>query len=322
MRAVWSTEFGAPSVLVPGEAPEPEPGEGQVLVDVDVVSVLFAETQVRAGRSMAPFPLPTPPFVPGNSVGGVVSAVGPQVDQGLLGQRVVGSTGGLGGYAEKAVIAAAGIIPIPAEVSTTDAVAVHDDGRAAMGFFRLAAPKPDEWILVEAAAGGLGSLLVQLGVTAGARVIGAVGSDEKLAVVRNAGAEAVNYSQSGWTDEVRRLTAGAAVDVVFDGVGGEIGTAATSLVESGGRFLVQGAASGEYTDTAATAARGVTVLGIPQMIAELGPIMHELGVAALQEVAAGRLRPVVGQGFPLERAAEAHAAMEARRTVGKTLLLV
>jgi NADPH:quinone reductase len=309
-------------VLVPGEAPDLEPGEGQVLVDVDVVSVLFAETQVRAGRSMAPFPLPTLPFVPGNSVGGVVSGVGPQVDQGLLGQRVVGSTGGLGGYAEKAVIAAAGVIPIPAGVSTADAVAVLDDGRAAVGFFRLAAPKPDEWILVEAAAGGLGSVLVQLGVTAGARVIGAVGSDEKLAVVRDAGAEAVNYSQIGWTDEVRRLTAGAAVDVVFDGVGGEIGTAATSLVESGGRFLVLGAASGEYTDTKATAARGVTVLGIPQMIAEMGPIMHELGVAALEEVAAGRLRPVVGQRFPLERAADAHAAMEARTTVGKTLLLV
>ncbi|WP_431917984.1 zinc-binding dehydrogenase [Nonomuraea jabiensis] len=321
MRVIWLTEFGAPSVLVPGEAPDPEPAEGQVLVDVEVASVLFAETQARAGRSMAPIPLPTPPFVPGNSVGGVISAVGAQVDPGLLGQRVVGSTGGLGGYADKAVVAAGGVIPIPDEVSTTDAAALLDDGRAAMGLFRLAAPNPGEWVLVEAAAGGLGSLLVQLAMNNDARVIGAVGSDAKLQTVRAAGAEAVNYAQPGWTAHVRGLTGGAAVDVVFDGVGGDIGTAATSLVEAGGRFVVHGAASGAYTGTEALAARGVTVIGLPQMMAELGPLMQQLGTAALAEAAAGRLRPVIGQTFPLERAADAHAALEARTTVGKTFLL-
>nr|WP_234365552.1 zinc-binding dehydrogenase [Streptomyces sp. RTd22] len=292
------------------------------MVSVEAASVLFADTQARAGRSMAPFPLPTPPFVPGKSVGGLISAVGPQVDPGLVGQRVVGSTGGLGGYAEKALVPAGGAIPIPDGVSTADAVALIDDGRTALGFIRLAAPKPDEWVLIEAAAGGLGGLLVQLAVHMGAHVIGAVGNDAKLAVVREAGAQALNYAQPDWTERVRELTGGAAVDVVFDGVGGEIGTAATSLVSSDGRFVVHGAASGAYTDTAALAARGVTVLGIPQMIAELGPLMAELGAAALTEAAGGRLRPVIGQTFPLERVADAHAAIEARTTVGKTLLMV
>ncbi|MDX3102741.1 zinc-binding dehydrogenase [Nonomuraea angiospora] len=321
MRVIRLTAFGAPSVLVPGEAPDPEPAEGQVLVEVEAASVLFAETQARAGRSMAPIPLPAPPFVPGNSVGGVISAVGAQVDPGLLGRRVVGSTGGLGGYADKAVVAAGGVIPIPDGVSTTDAVALLDDGRAAMGLFRLAEPKPREWVLVEAAAGGLGSLLVQLAVNNGAHVIGAVGSEAKLPVVRAAGAEAVSYAQPGWAEQIRGLTGGAAVDVVFDGVGGEVGAAAASLVEAGGRFVVHGAASGAYTGTEALAARGVAVVGLPQMMAELGPLMQELGASALAEAAAGRLRPVIGQTFPLERAADAHAAMEARTTLGKTLLL-
>ncbi|MEV4112119.1 zinc-binding dehydrogenase [Nonomuraea sp. NPDC049695] len=292
-------------------------------MDVEAASVLFAETQARAGRPpVAGFPLPTPPYVPGNGVGGVISAVGPHVDPALLGQRVIAPTGGTGGYAQKAVAAAGQVIPIPAAVSTTDAVALLDDGRTAVGMFRLVAPKPDEWVLVEAAAGGLGSLLVQLGVSVGAKVIGAVGSDAKLSAVRAAGAQAVNYAQSGWTERVRDLTGGAAVDVVFDGVGGEIGAAATSLVEPGGRFVVHGAASGGYTDPSAVAARGVTVIGLPQMMGELGPIMHELGAATLEEAAAGRLRPVVGQTFPLERAADAHAAMEARTAIGKTLLLM
>nr|WP_319710940.1 zinc-binding dehydrogenase [Nonomuraea angiospora] len=251
----------------------------------------------------------------------MISAVGAQVDPGLLGRRVVGSTGGLGGYADKAVVAAGGVIPIPDGVSTTDAVALLDDGRAAMGLFRLAEPKPREWVLVEAAAGGLGSLLVQLAVNNGAHVIGAVGSEAKLPVVRAAGAEAVSYAQPGWAEQIRGLTGGAAVDVVFDGVGGEVGAAAASLVEAGGRFVVHGAASGAYTGTEALAARGVAVVGLPQMMAELGPLMQELGASALAEAAAGRLRPVIGQTFPLERAADAHAAMEARTTLGKTLLL-
>ncbi|MET9080729.1 zinc-binding dehydrogenase [Streptomyces sp. NPDC004237] len=291
------------------------------MVDVEAVNVVFIETQIRAGRAPLPLPLPDPPYVPGSGVGGVVSAVGPGVDVGLVDRRVIAQTGGSGGYAEKAVVAADQVTPIPAAVSTADAVALLTDGPTAMAISRLAVPKPDEWVLVEAAAGGLGGILVQLAVNVGAKVIGAVGSDAKLPVVRDAGALAVNYAQPDWTERVLSLTGGTAIDVVFDGVGGEIGAAATSLVDSGGRFVLTGAASGGYTDTSALAARGVTVLGLQQVM-EMGLNLRELGVAALEQAAAGRLRPVIGQTFPLERAADAHAAMEARATIGKTLLLV
>lgn len=299
----------------------PQPGKGQVVVDVEAVNVVFVETQIRAGRAPLPLPLPTPPYIPGSGVGGVIGAVGPDTDPGLLGRRVIAQSSGSGGYAEKALVAADAVIPIPEALSTADAVALLTDGATAMALFRLAAPKPEEWVLVEAAAGGLGGLLVQLAVNAGAKVIGAVGSDAKLSAVRDAGEQAVNYAQPDWTERVRTLTGGATVDVVFDGVGGDIGTAATSLVEAGGRFLLTGAASGGYTDPAALVERGVTVLGL-QQVREMGLNLQELGADALEQAAAGRLRPVIGQTFPLEHAADAHAAMEARTTIGKTLLLV
>ncbi|WP_234365555.1 zinc-binding dehydrogenase [Streptomyces sp. RTd22] len=219
------------------------------------------------------------------------------------------------------MVAADQVIPIPAVLSTADAVALLTDGATALAISRVAAVKPDEWVLVEAAAGGLGGLLVQLALNVGAKVIGAVGGDAKLSAVRNAGAQAVNYAQPDWTERVRTLTGGKSVDVVFDGVGGEIGTATAALVEAGGRFVPTGAASGTYTDVAALTARGVSVLGLQQVM-ERGLNLHELATTALEEAAAGRLRPVIGQTFPLERAADAHAAMEARTTIGKTLLLV
>lgn len=290
-------------------------------MDVEAVNVLFVETQIRAGRPPLPLPLSTPPYVAGTGIGGVISAVGPDVDPALLDRRVIAQTSGSGGYAEKAAVGADQVIPIPAALSTAEAVALLTDGATAIAMSRLVAPKPEEWVLVEAAAGGLGSLLVQLAVNAGARVIGAVGSDAKLPAVREAGAQAVNYAQSDWTEQVRALTGGAPVDVVFDGVGGEIGTAATSLVEPGGRFMLIGAASGAYTDPSALLARGVTVLG-QQQVTEMGLNLQELAATALEQAATGRLRPVIGQTFPLERAADAHAAMEARTTIGKTLLLV
>ncbi|QYX76649.1 zinc-binding dehydrogenase [Streptomyces akebiae] len=321
MRTIWLTEFGDPSVLVAGEAPDPKPGQGQVLVDVEAVNVVFIETQIRAGRPPLPMQSPTPPYVPGTGIGGVITAVGPHTDPGLLGRRVIGHTNGTGGYAEKAVVAAHQTIPIPAELSTADAVALLTDGSAALAISGLGAPKPDEWVLVEAAAGGLGGLLVQLALTAGAKVIGAVGSEAKLQAVRDAGAQAVTYARPDWTERVRTLTGGVGVDVVFDCVGGETGTAAASLVDAGGRFVLTGAAGGVFTDTRALAARGVTVIGLRQLMGALGN-QRELAATALEEAVAGRLRPVIGRTFPLERAADAHAAMESRSTIGKTLLLV
>lgn len=257
------------------------------------------------------------PFVPGNGVGGVVTASGPGVDPGLVGRRVVTTTGGVGGYAEAVAAAASVLVDVPAEVSTEDAVVLLADGRTAMALAEAAALRAGERVLVEAAAGGVGSLLVQLARNAGATVVAGAGGAEKLALAKELGATVgVDYRHPGWADEVRAAVGG--VDVVFDGVGGTIGRSAFDLVDDGGRMFVFGLASGSFTDVR-DGERGVTVtrgLALPP------ERMPELTRAALAEAAAGRLRPVIGQWFALARAADAHTTIEARATLGKTLLVV
>lgn len=309
MRAVWWRAVGPPSVLELGEAAVPVPGPGEVLIRVEVAGITFIETQTRAGR--APKAGAVPPAVLGNGVGGTVTGVGPDGDRALVGRRVVASLNGTGGYAELAVVAARNVVPVPDGVPTLEATALLADGRTALGLHELAAPRPGETVLVEAAAGGLGSLLVQLALAAGARVIGAASGGRKLALIRDLGAEAVDYTVPGWAEPLRGL------DVVYDGVGGTIGREALAATAAGGRFLVHGAAGGPFTQPG----EGVTAFGFPELL-RIGQQAPQLTARALQAAAEGRLRPVIGQTFPLAQAAAAHAAIEARQTLGKTLLIV
>jgi NADPH:quinone reductase len=312
------SEFGPPGNLTVAEVPDPAPGPGQALVDVHIASITYVETQVRAGRAPNPAMLPRLPAVLGNGVGGVVASVADDVDPALVGQQVITTTGGAGGYAERAVADAAGLIGVPPGLRLADAVALLADGRTAVALVRRAGLQAGETVLVEAAAGGVGSLLVQLARQAGARVVAAAGGPHKASVATELGADvAVDYAAAGWADRVREQV--GLVDVVFDGVGGAVGGTALRLLADGGRFCAFGMASGSFTDLAddQTADRGITVLrGAPVSPAQ----MRELSLAALAEAAAGRLRPLIGQTFPLERAADAHAAIAGRATVGKTLL--
>ena len=175
-------------------------------------------------------------------------------------------------------------------------------------------------MLVEAAAGGVGSLLVQLSAAQGAEVVAAAGGARKLELARELGARvAVDYRQPDWTERVREAC--GAVDVVFDGVGGDVARAALGLLAAGGRMVSFGLASGEWAQVSEedAEARGIELVrpGRPTPAEQ-----RDLTESALAEAAAGRLRPVIGQRFPLERAADAHAAIESRATVGKTLLEV
>ena len=313
MRAVWLMEFGGPEALVPGDAPEPVPDEGQALVEVEFVNTTFVETQMRAGK--APFPMKEPPVVLGNGVGGVVTAVGPGADAGLVGRRVVSATGGTGAYAELVAVDAAGMLEVPDGVALDEAVALLADGRTAVMMLRAAAPRPGERVLVEAAAGGVGTLLVQLAKAAGAVVVAAAGGAHKAELPLGLGAdEAVDYREPGWTEKVEK------VDVVLDGVGGDVAREAFTLLGTGGRMVSFGLASGEWAGIPEedAAARGVTLVKTAAAPEEL----REFTQTALDEAAAGRLKPVIGQRFPLEGAADAHAAIESRSTVGKTLLEV
>jgi NADPH2:quinone reductase len=320
MRAVVIDEFGAPDVLRLKDVPGPSAGPGEVIIGTRYASVTFVETQVRAGRPPSKAMLPALPAILGNGVGGTVIEVGAGAGPGLLGRRVVTALGGKGGYAERAVAPAAGLIDVPDGVELRDAAALLADGRTALGLIGLARPGPGDTVLVEAAAGGVGTLLVQLARAAGARVVALAGQPRKLAVARDLGADVViDYSHADWPDRVR--AAAGKVDVVFDGVGGDAGLAAFGLLGASGRFCPFGMASGRFTplDPDLARSRGVTVLRSAPPTADR---LRALSRAALAEAAAGRLRPVVGQEFGLSGAARAHEAIESRATIGKTLLTV
>ncbi|MEY9870982.1 NADPH2:quinone reductase [Streptacidiphilus sp. MAP12-33] len=323
MRTVQAVRFGGPEVLVPGEAPEPVVGPGQVMVQVSVVGITFVETRIR--RGVDPWHAkPDLPYVPGGRVAGRVSAIGEGVEPSWIGRLVLADAGATGAFAEWVAADAESLIRVPEGLGLREAAALHSDGSTATGLVEGARIAAGEWVLVEAAAGGVGSLLVQLARAAGARVVGMARGARKLDVIRGLGAEAaVDYSAPDWTEQVLRATGGAGADVVFDGVGGEIGRTAFELTARHGRFSVHGAASGELTviEPAEAQKRGVEVIGIEQLYG-FRPRMHRWAEQVMAEAVAGRVRPVIGQTFPLERAADAHAAIEGRTALGKTLLLI
>jgi NADPH:quinone reductase len=311
VRAVVVREFGPPEVLEPAEAEEVRPGPDDVVIDVEFANITFVETQVRAGRPPHPSMLPALPAILGNGVGGTVSSTG---------RRVVASLNGTGGYAERAASPASRLIDVPDALAMRDAVALLADGRTALALAARAELRAGETVLIEAAGGGVGTLLVQIARNAGARVVALAGHPRKLALARDLGADlTVDYRHDGWDRQVRDAT--GQVDVVFDGVGGAVGLAAFGLLGAGGRFCPFGMASGSFTAVTpehAAAWRISLRSGTGASPGELAALTR----TALAEGAAGRLRPVVGQEFELAEAAGAHAAIEARETIGKTLLTV
>ncbi|MFI9413166.1 zinc-binding dehydrogenase [Nocardia gamkensis] len=331
MRAVQASEFGGPEVLVVRELPEPTAGPGEVVVDVAAADVMFLDTRLRSGWGTDFFAIELP-YVPGGAIAGVVASVGPGVDPSWVGKRVSTPTaasgigGGLpiGGYAEKALAKADTLVTSPEGLTPAQAVALTHDGRTALAVFDRAAVQPGEWVLITAAAGGLGVLLIQLARAAGANVVAAARGATKLELAARLGATAVvDYSAPDWAAEARAATGGAGAHVVLDGAGGALGEAALSVVADGGRFLGYGAAAGEFAalDRDDAAARGVTVYGLFDITGS-DVDWQALARRAQDEVAAGRLEVVIGQTFPLDEAHRAHAAIESRAAVGRTLLTV
>ncbi len=320
MHAVLMQEFGPPQVLQLAETAEAQAGPGQVVVDVEIASVTFVETQVRAGRPPNPAMLPALPAILGNGVGGTVAEVGAGVDRALTGRRVVASLSGTGGYAERAVAGAGQLVEVADGLALRDAVALLADGRTALALAGRARLGEGDTVLVEAAAGGVGTLLVQLARNAGARVVALASEERKLRLARDLGADIViSYGDRDWPRRVRDAVGG--VDVVFDGVGGDTARAAFSLLGPGGRFCAFGMASGSFAPVTPELSRQHQV----SMVYGTGLSPEELTAlvrTALAEAAAGRIRPVIGQELALARAADAHAAIEARATIGKTLLTV
>ncbi|PSL01582.1 NADPH2:quinone reductase [Haloactinopolyspora alba] len=321
MRAVQVTRFGGPEVLAVAGLANPVAEPGQVVVDVDAVEVLFLDTQCRAGWGQEYFSF-QPPYVPGTGVVGVVTALGDGVDERWRGRSVVVRTGDGGAYVERVAVAAGDLFEVPAALDGHAALAALHDGPTALSRFENSGIEKGSRVLVTAAAGSLGSWLVPLAHAAGAHVVAAVRGEAKQRLALEHGADAVvDYSEPDWGDKVRAETGGNGVDVVFDGVGGAVGGSAYRVTADGSRFFSYGAASGDFAeiDPDDAARRGITVVGIGQLTPDQWTRLTE---QALEELASGNVTAVIGQMVPLERAGDAHAAIEARTVLGKTVLTV
>ncbi|SEC85558.1 zinc-binding dehydrogenase [Streptomyces sp. TLI_105] len=333
MHAIRLHAFGPAENLTYEETPDPVPGPGQVRVRVAAAGVHLLDTALREGAT-GPFPAPAElPTIPGREVAGTVDALGEGTDPAWLGRRVVAHLGmNPGGYAELAVTDAARLHALPDHLGEAEAVAMIGTGRTTLGILGFTDLGPDSVAIVPAAAGGIGTLLVQYAKNAGATVVGLAGGPAKVALVEANGADlAVDYKRPDWPEKVRAYLASVhrAATVVFDSVGGDTGRAAVDLLGKGGQHLVfgwsgAGLHDGEplaFTEEELTA-RGITsesVLG-PVMIQKAGGDIRTLELAALDAAAAGTLRPAVHR-FPLARAAEAHRALENRGTTGKVVLI-
>jgi NADPH2:quinone reductase len=325
MKAIRQDEFGAAEVLRYAEVPDPEPGPGQVRIDVAAAGVHLIDTSVRAGLGGGPFPLPALPMTPGREVAGTVGALGPDVDPDWRGRVVVAHLGQAnGGYAERAVAAVGSLHPVPEGLSPAEAVAMIGTGRTVLAVLEVAPPGPDDVVLVPAAAGGIGPLLVQAGRRAGATVVGLAGGPEKVARVRALGADvAEDYRDPGWADRVREQLGGATVTVLFDGVGGEVGRAALDLLAAPARVVLFGYSAGSVTaltsaDIVARSLQVTWAIG-PRILRRPGGL-RPLEEAALAAAARRELVPLVHPPFPLADAAGAHRALESRATTGKVIL--
>lgn len=329
MHAVRLHAFGPAENLVHETVEDPVPGPGQVRIAVAAAGVHLLDTALREGL---PGPYPTRvdlPTIPGREVAGTVDAVGEGTDPAWLGRSVVAHIGmNPGGYAELAVTEAERLHEIPDGLDAAGAVAMIGTGRTALGILQFTDLGPADTVLVPAAAGGIGTLVVQHAKHAGAEVVGLAGGAEKTARVRAGGADlAVDYTRPDWADRVRAHLGDRTATVLYDSVGGDVARTAGELLGEGGRIIVFGWSSQGFADAPPVftdeelAARGITSQNV------LGPVMLEragglraLETRALAEAASGRLRPAVTR-FPLARAADAHRALQTRATVGKVVLV-
>ncbi|MBM9508545.1 zinc-binding dehydrogenase [Actinacidiphila acididurans] len=331
MRAVMLYEFGPAENLRYEEVPDPVPGPGQVRVAVEAAGVHLVDTLLRAGGyGNGPIPAPRLPTIPGREIAGTVDALGADVGPQWFGRRVVAHLGmAPGGYAASAVTEVERLHEVPAGLGFAEAVAMIGTGRTTIAVLRQAALTAADTAVVLAAAGGIGSLLVQQARAVGATVVGAAGGPDKTARVRDLGADvAVDYARPDWAGEVRRALGGERpATVVFDGVGGTAGRAAVGLLAPGGRHLVYGWAGGPgpvpfaQSELAALGVTSTVVVGpAMQKITGTPEGLRAVEAEALAAAAEGRLVPAV-HPFPLADAARAHAALESRATMGKVVLI-
>jgi NADPH:quinone reductase len=321
MKAIRVQHTGGPEVMQLVEVPVPQPKASEALVKVAVAGVNSIDGQFRDGRLRTPVP-----FIPGQEGVGIVAAVGAQAKTVKVGDRVAWS-GTLGSYAEYVATPEEHLVPVPGTISDEQAAAAMIHGLTAHYLVNDAHKlKAGETALVHAAAGGVGLLVVQLAHAIGARVIGTVSTVEKGKLAREAGAdEVIVFTAQDFETEVRRLTSGRGVDVVYDGVGKATFEKNLNVMKLRGMLVLYGMSSGPVppVDPAKLSEKGSLYIA-RTTLAHFTATREELMArtsALFGMIAEGRLKLRIAKKYPLAQAAEAHRDMEARRMAGKLLLI-
>jgi NADPH2:quinone reductase len=321
MRAIRVPQYGGPEVMRLEELPTPTPGEGQALVRLEAAGVNFIDVYQRSGLYKGALPVPL-----GLEGAGTVEAVGPGVTTVRPGDRVAW-TGVPGSYATHTVVPADRLVTLPAGLDARAGAAAMLQGMTAHYLAHTTYPlKPGDACLVHAAAGGVGLLLCQMARRAGARVIGTVSTEEKARLAREAGAhDVILYTQQDFGAEVKRLTGGTGVQVVYDSVGRDTFDKGLDCLAPRGYMVLYGQSSGPVApvDPQVLNAKGSLFLTRPSLFhytATREELLYRAG-EVLGWVRSGQLRLRIGATFPLAEAAQAHRDLEGRRTTGKVLLI-
>jgi NADPH:quinone reductase len=324
VKAIRVRATGGPEVLHVEDIPTPSPQPGELLLRIEAAGVNFIDIYQRSGA----YKMATP-FTPGQEAAGTVVALGAGVSGFAVGDRVACYySGGLGAYAEYAIVPADKVVLLPAGVTPAQGAAVLLQGMTAHYLVSTTFPlHPGDTCLVHAAAGGTGLLLCQLAKRRGARVIGTVSTAEKEALARGAGAdEVIRYTETDFTAEVKRLTGGSGVQVVYDSVGKTTFAAGLGVLAPRGMMVLFGQSSGavEPFDPQVLNQRGSLFLTRPTLahyVAARAELEQRSG-DLFRWIQEGTLHVRIDRQFPLARAGEAHAALASRATTGKVLLEV
>ena len=321
MRAIRVHEYGGPEAMRLEELPTPKPGEGQALVRIEAAGLNYIDTYQRSGAYKGQLPLPL-----GLEGAGVVEAVGSGVTTVRAGDRVAW-TGVPGSYATYNVVPADRLVALPAGVDSRAGASAMLQGMTAHYLAHSTYPlKSGDGCLVHAAAGGVGLLLCQMARRAGARVIGTVSTEEKAKLAREAGAhDVILYSHQDFEAEVKRLTGGKGLQVVYDAVGRDTFEKSLNCLAMRGYMVLYGAASGPVAplDPQVLNAKGSLFLTRPSLfhyIATRDDLVRR-ATEVLTWIQKGELKLRIGATFPLAEAAQAHRDLEGRKTTGKVLLI-
>ncbi|SIR37802.1 quinone oxidoreductase family protein [Priestia flexa] len=324
MKAIQFKQYGSPDVLRVINLARPVPKKKDVLIKVEAIGVNYADTARREGAYVVDTPLP---FIPGSEVAGEVVELGEEVEGIKVGMKVVTLLGShrATGYAEYTLADSRGLIPLPDGVDLKQAAALPLQGLTAYHILKtMGRIEKGETVVVHAAAGGVGTLAVQLAKKFGANVIATASSDEKLAIAKRLGADVlINYTEAGWQNKVMEETKHGA-DVILEMVGGSIFYDSLHCLAPFGRLVFYGMASGQPVkfNPGRLMEKNQSVMGffLPQMMAK-----SSLYQQSLQELLTymknGELELLIGGTYPLEDAAHVHRLLQGRKTTGKLILV-